>query len=119
MSTYNFTDAVPFLENDEFIVILKPKENSTTGKANFVTITSPGPRHNIASYTMLEGQCSREGADVVIAGDLEGKTQCAGGVWKFKVPLIKKKDSELIAINVSQRMMNQDIVIDYRSFQSP
>jgi hypothetical protein len=119
IKSYGFSDIVPFLENDEFVVILKRQEASLSNQAHFVTITSPSPRQIITSSTILEGRCSREASEVYIAGAIEGKTQCINGSWKFILPKIESKNLKIIGINVSQRMMNQEIIRDYRSFKHP
>jgi hypothetical protein len=119
MAIHQLSDAVSFLEKDEFLIVLRPKVDSLARKDQYVTFTSPTPRERISKDTVIKGQCSREGAEVVINGDFEGKALCVQGAWQFKVPLLQSSEGDFIHLWASQRMMNQEIIKDYRTFRIP
>lgn len=120
MAIYQLSDAVSFHLKDEFIIVLRPKEDTFQRKVQYVTFTSPSPREQMTKDGTVKGQCSLEGAEVVIKGDFEGKTLCVKGVWEFKVPLVPSINTDFIHLSVSQRMMNhQEIIKDYRTFRIP
>lgn len=119
MAVYQLSDAVSFLEKDEFLVILRPPEDNLVGKVQYVFFTSPSPREKISKDTIVKGRCSREGTEVVITGDIEGKALCVKGGWEFKLPLLQSSKTDFIHLSASQRMMNQEIIKDYRTFRRP
>lgn len=119
MATYEMSDVVPFLEKEEFVIVLRPREDTFVRKDQYVIFTSPSQREKISKDEMIKGRCSREGAEVILGGDVEGKAMCIKGGWEFKVSVLPSRDSDFISVTASQRMMNQEIVKDYRSFLLP
>ncbi len=119
MGIYQLSDSVPIMEKEEFTIVLRPKEDSLAKKDNYVTFTFPSPREEISKDTVIKGRCSREGAEVLIGGDIDGKASCKNGVWEFKVPPTVSNDSDFISLTASQRMMDQEIIKDYRTFLKP
>jgi hypothetical protein len=118
MAIYQLSDAVSFPEKDEFLIVLRPKEDSFVGKVQYVTFTSPSPREKIPRDMLIKGRCSREGAEVLITGDVEGKATCVKGGWEFKVSL-QSSNTDFLHLSASQRMISQEIIRDYRTFQKP
>jgi hypothetical protein len=119
MADYQLSDAVSFLEKDEFLIVLRPKDELLEGKVQYLTFTSPLPREKISKDSVVKGRCSREGAEVMISGDVEGKASCVKGTWEYKVLIVPSNGSEFISLIASQRMMNQEIIKDYRTFRKP
>lgn len=120
LSSYNFIDVIPFWEKNEFVIILKQKDKTQmTNKSHFVTIVDPPARHKIIGSTTFKGTCSRNGADVIISGDLKGKAVCHNGRWEFNGSVPLKEKMPVIGIDVSHASINQDFAKDYRSFILP
>jgi len=119
MAVYQLSDAVSFLVTGEFMIVLRPNEDTFKGKVQYVTFTSPSPREQMTKDGTIKGRCSREGAEVVISGDFEGKALCVKGAWEFKAPLLQSSETDFIHLSASQRMMNQEIIKDYRTFRKP
>jgi hypothetical protein len=115
MKPHKFSDSVPFWKNGEYVIIIMLKD-SPINTENFVTISSPAPREIITPQTLLEGKCSREGADVLISGDIEAKVKCKNGSWNYRILKADLKQTGFIGVSVSQRLIDQEMIRYYRSF---
>lgn len=111
---FNFTDIVPFWEKNKFTFYLKKSElEKTDGDA--VVITSPPSRDTSSEKFYLAGTCSNKIDNVRISGDLIGETKCIEGKWNIQFPSYKG-NLNLIGVRAYQRLVNQKILMDVRSF---
>ena len=112
---YRFVDVIPFWEREKFTIILQ-KSVKKKLVHSYVIFTSPPVREPLTANIKLKGLCSRDGGDVVISGDLQGKTVCIKGEWQLSPPPLKKSNLPIRGVSAHQIMINQDMVKDYRSF---
>ena len=112
---FKFTDIVPFWDKGKFTFILT-KDLLNRPKETFVQIEQPSKREILKGLILLSGSCSREGAEVVVSGDLIGRTTCKTNKWQISFPPFSNKKLPIIGIRVTQLMVNQKIVADHRSF---
>jgi len=109
---FKFSDIVPFWEKNGFTFILKkPKQEN---EQLSIEIKTPPVRKSLKSNFALEGTCTKEGAEVNLSGDFQGKTICKKGSWSFE---LSAKDIKLpiVGVKVSQGLLGQQNE-DYRSF---
>jgi hypothetical protein len=114
LRSYQFVDSVPFWQKSEMIIILK--KNRKPDANSFVLFNSPDTRSVIKEDFDLTGLCSREGGEISISGDIQGKSKCKDGEWKLSLKIKSKFREPIIGVSISQRGMTSETTKDFRSF---
>jgi hypothetical protein len=109
---FKFSDIVPFWEKQGFTFILKKQK--TKNEQLPLEIKSPLTRNSLNDNFSLEGSCAKEGAEINLSGDFQGKTTCKKGSWVID---LSAKDIKLplVGVKVSQGLRGQ-LSEDFRSF---
>lgn len=116
---FEFVDVIPFWENNSFTFILKKTSHHSIGNgSSFIRIQAPPIRKLLSNKLLLKGSCSVNVTEILISGDINGKTQCLKGSWEFQVDLLISK-LPIIGVSISHRLINQKIIRDFRSFLLP
>lgn len=109
---FHFEDIVPFWKKNEFTFILK-KPKAKNQQLN-IEINSPLTRAALDEKFSLEGSCSKEGSELTVSGDFQGKTICKKGLWTIELSA-QNISFPIVGVKVSQGLRGYENH-DYRSF---
>lgn len=112
---FKFVDVVPSWSSNKFVFyfIKSPNHNLDTSTLP-ITIESPLARDPIEKKITIQGKCLTKGAEIIISGDLSGKTNCQEGQWSVELST-DEQEVPLIGIKISFWQQKQQ---PYRLFRS-
>jgi hypothetical protein len=116
LADFKFVDVVPMWEKGSFQFRLIKATETPTDRV-WVKLESPNARDLVKNKIILSGSCSLEGSEVLLTGDLSGKTSCLSGKWKVEISISGIK-LPLLGVKVSHGL-NHNMGVDYRSFLIP